>query len=245
MPSIKTFKIKDKNGEVYTFAGGGGDADNVAYEHANHDDWTSVKKALDGLIDKVEYVAPKVTSFTMTPATTEYEIGQSVTNLSFSWAYNKDITTQSLSDCVLADENERSASWSGTLTSNKTFTLSVSDGQNSATSSKTISFKHKFYYGVASLPDSFDSSFILSLANSKFATGYKGTYSLNAGDGQYAFFACPTSWNMPNSAKIGGFGTDLVDCGTVSFTNASGHTENFKVLRTSQANLGTISVLFE
>lgn len=246
MKTVKKLKIKDKNGDIYEFAGGGGasSADSVSYTNGAKPEWDSVEKALNGIIDKIDYVEPKITNFTMSPAASEYEIGQSVTNLSFSWAYNKEITTQSLSDCSLSGAAERSATWSGDLRSNKTFTLSAGDGQKTATASKTISFKHKFYYGVAQLGN-FDSAFILGLANKKFATNYRGTYSLNVGENEYAFFACPTSWNMPSSAKIGGFGTDLVECGTISFTNASGHTENFKLIRTNQANLGRVSVVFE
>ena len=242
---IKKLKLQI-GGDEYIFAGGDGasSAGAVSYENTGKPEWDSVEKALNGIIAKIDYVDPKITNFTMSPAASEYEIGQSVTNLSFSWAYNKDITTQSLSDISLSGATERSATWSGDLRSNKTFTLSAGDGQKTATASKTISFKHKFYYGVAQLGN-FDSAFILGLANKKFATSYRGTYSLNVGENEYAFFACPTSWNMPSSAKIGGFGTDLVECGTISFTNASGHTENFKLIRTSQANLGAISVVFE
>ena len=125
MKTVKKLKIKDKNGDIYEFAGGGGgSADSVSYTNGAKPEWDSVEKALNGIIDKIDYVDPKITNFTMSPAVAEYEIGQSVTNLSFSWAYNKDITTQSLSDCSLSSATERSATWSGDLRSNKTFTLS-------------------------------------------------------------------------------------------------------------------------
>lgn len=181
----------------------------------------------------------------MTPSTTEYEVGQSVTDIDFAWTYNKDVTSQSLTDVTLTDETDRSGSWSGNITTNKTFTLSCSDGQNTATSSKTISFKNKIYWGSAALFEEFASSFILGLSNKKFATTYKGTYEMTVGTNQYGFVACPASWNMPNSCKIGGFATDLVNVGTFSFTNASGGITNYKIVRTNVASLGSISMLFE
>lgn len=229
-------------GEV---GGGSATAPNVSYSNDSHKEWTSVQKALDGIIDKIEYIKPVITAFNMSPSTTDYEIGQSVNNLSFNWSYNKTIKTQSLTDATLADETIRTYNWSGNLTSNKTFTLSASDGENSVTANKSISFKHKIYVGAATLPDEFTSEFILNLEKKSFATTYRGTYNVNAGAGKYAFVACPASWNMPNNCKIGGFGTDLIDCGTIAFTNASGNTTNFKIVRTSQANLGSISMVFE
>lgn len=222
-----------------------GDAEGISYTNNEHTEIDNVKKALDKLFQKVYYVAPKINSFTMTPSTTEYEIGQSVTQLNFEWAYNKSVTTQSLSQCTLADENVRSAEWTGNLTANATFTLSCGDEESTATSSKTIYFKHKRYYGAAELPDTFDSDFILGLSNKEFATSYKGTYKINATEGKYGFVCVPKSWGIPLTAKIFGFGTDLVDCGTVQFTNASGNTTEFKIVRTSASGLGSFDMIFE
>lgn len=231
------------------FGGGSGadKAEDVGYTNDEHPTMTDVKKALDELIAKVYYVEPAVSSFTMTPAATQYEVGQSVASLDFAWTYNKDVVSQSLTDvpAAAADPKARAGSFSGPITSNKTFTLSCSDGTKSASASKTISFSHKIYWGVSDKTDAFDSAFILGLANKEFASGYKGKRSMNAGSGQYAFVACPASWGMPNSCKIGGFGTDLVDCGTISFTNASGGVEQYKIVRTSNAGLGAIEMLFE
>ena len=55
---------------------GGGDAKDIAYNNTDKPELTNVKLALDDLIAKVYYVEPQVTSFTMTPSTTDYEIGQ-------------------------------------------------------------------------------------------------------------------------------------------------------------------------
>lgn len=223
----------------------GGDASAVAYTNASFSSLDNVKKALDNILAKVYYVEPSVSSFTMTPSTTEYEIGSVVNEVSFEWAYNKDIVSQSLTDCTLADETVRTATYSTPISSNKTFTLTASDGTKSVTATKSISFKNKIYWGSAVNPDLFTSAFILALSGKKFATTYKGSYNVTVGSGEYAFVACPASWNMPNSCKIGGFGTDLVDCGNISFTNASGASSLYKIVRTTQAGLGAITMVFE
>lgn len=228
-----------------TFQEGSSTAENVSYENENYPLQTNVKKALDAIWAKLDYVKPEITSFTMDPATTEYEVGQEVTEIDFVWTYNKDVTSQSLTDVTLTDENDRSGKWTGSLKTTKTFTLSCGDGENSASATKTISFKNKIYWGSAAIPEEFNSAFILGLSKNQFATSYKGKYNVTVGSGEYAFVCCPASWNMPNICKIGGFGTDLVNVGEFSFTNASGGTSSYKIVRTTQAGLGAIEMLFE
>lgn len=223
----------------------GGDASTVSYTNAAHPSLNTVKKALDDCLEKLYYVDPEVSSFTMTPSTAEYEIGSTVTGIEFAWAYNKDMVSQSLTDCTLADETVRTATFEGTLSANKTFTLTASDGTKTVKASKSISFKNKIYWGSAAVPGAFDSAFILGLSDRKFATTYKGSYDVSVGAGEYAFVCCPASWNMPNSCKISGFGTDLVDCGNISFTNSSGASSLYKIVRTTQSGLGAITMLFD
>ena len=228
-----------------TFREGSSTAESVSYENENYPLQTNVKKALDAIWAKLDYVKPEITAFTMDPSTTEYEVGEEVTEIDFAWTYNKDVTSQSLTDVTLADEKDRSGKWTGSLKTTKTFTLSCGDGENSASATKTISFKNKIYWGSAAIPEEFNSAFILGLSKNQFATSYKGKYAVTVGSGEYAFVCCPASWNMPNSCKIGGFGTDLVNVGNFSFTNASGGVSSYKIVRTTQAGLGAIEMLFE
>ena len=200
----------------------------------------TVDDALNKLISKVYYVAPRITSFTMTPATTEYEIGQTVNSLTFNWAVNKDITTQSLTDCTVTVD-DRTATYDTPITSNKTFTLSIGDGENTATASKTISFKNKAYWG-SSTEGTYDSAFILGLSNSKFTTSKNGSYSMTIATGEYGFLALPTSFGTVSSCWIGGFEVTLDECGTIDFTNASGYTTEYKIYKTGQQGLGSISM---
>ena len=224
-----------------TPAGGAVSADDVSYTNAQIPSASNVESALDTIIGKVYYVEPKVDSFTMAPSTTDYEIGQSVSDIVFNWTYNKDVVSQTLTDCTLADATVRTATAAGPYTATKTFTLSASDGENTASASKTISFRHKVYWGSAASASTYDSAFILALSGKKFATNYKGTYSMNVAAGQYGFLAYPSSWGMVSTWWISGFEVETFDCGTVEFTNASGNTTTFRIVRTTQPGLGEIA----
>ena len=236
-----TYQYQTDSWVDITPAGGAVSADNVSYANAQIPSASNVESALDTIIGKVYYVEPKVNSFTIAPSTTDYEIGQSISDIVFNWTYNKDVVSQTLTDCTLADATVRTATAAGPYTATKTFTLSASDGEKTATASKTISFRHKVYWGSAAEAATYDSAFILALSGKKFATNYKGTYSMNVAAGQYGFLAYPSSWGMVNTWWIGGFETETFDCGTVEFTNASGNTTTFRIVRTTQPGLGEIA----
>ena len=223
----------------------GNEASEVSYTNSDFSTLDNVKKALDNLFSKVYYIEPKINSFTMTPSTTTYEIGSTVSELAFTWAYNKDIVSQSLTGCTLADETTRSATYSTAITSNKTFTLTASDGEKTVTSSKSISFQNKIYWGSASIPQDYNSAFILGLSNNKFATSYKGSYTITVGNGEYGFICCPKSWNIPSVCKIGGFSTELIKENSISFTNSSGGVRVYDIIRTNHSGLGEITMVFE
>ena len=156
----------------------GSTAEKVSYENDVYfTDVTNLKQAVDKILAKIYYEEPKITSFTMTPSTDVYEIGTVIpaNTLEFSWAVNKEIKSQALTDCTVAAD-DRSATYGAELKNTKTFVLTVSDGEKAATASKKISFLNKGYWGSAAIPDEYNSEFILGLGSSKFVTGKAGTY---------------------------------------------------------------------
>ena len=219
----------------------GGNAEVVTYENAEYPDLNNVDKALDKILAKIYYVEPKINSFTMTPSATEYEKGAVVSGLGFAWTVNKDIVSQSLTDCTI-ELDDRTATYGADLTSTKTFTLTISDGEKSATSSKTIKFLDKAYWGSAVEPTDYDSAFILALSNSKLASGKNGTYSMTVGSGEYGYLALPTSFGTVASVWIGGFETTLDNCGSIAHTNASGNTSSYTIYKTGRSGLGSINM---
>ena len=216
-------------------------ADNISYENSNYPSWTNVKKALDGIMAKIYYIKPEIISFTST-AQAVYEVGQKVSNIVFNWTTNKDVTTQTLTDCPLADANVRTATYTNDINSNKTFTLTIGDGQNTASKSVSIEFRNKIYYGSSAIPSNFNSAFILGLSNKQFATGKSGSFDITVDNNEYGFITFPSSFGTLSSVEIGGFHTDVISCGTISFTNASGGTTNYNIYRTGRHSLGAITM---
>ena len=216
-------------------------ADNITYKNSNYPSWTNVKKALDGIMAKIDYIKPEIISFTST-AQAVYEFGQKISNIVFNWTVNKYITTQSLTNYTLPDASVRTITYTNDITSSKTFTLTIGDGKNTASKSVSIEFKNKIYYGSSVIPSNFNSAFILGLSNKQFATSKSGSFDITVGSNEYGFIAFPSSFGTLSSVKIGGFDTDVISCGTISFTNASGGTTNYNIYRTGRHSLGAITM---
>ena len=221
----------------------GSTAEKVAYVNDEYPDLTNVDIAIDKILAKIYYEEPKITSFTMTPSTDVYEIGTVIPadTIEFSWAVNKEIKSQALTDCTIAAD-DRYAVYGAELSNTKTFVLTVSDGENAATASKKISFLNKGYWGSAAIPDEYNSEFVLGLSGSKFVTGKAGTYSMSVVAGEYGFLALPTSFGTVSSVWIGGFEVTVETAATISFTNASGKTSSYNIYKTGRSGLGSITM---
>lgn len=120
----------------------------MLYENTAIADVNNVKDTLDAIIAELYYVEPKITSFTCVPTGGIFEVGETIDEVVFTWAYNKNMTTQSLTGCTLTDETDRTATYSTPITTNKTFTLSASDGKKSVNSSKSFTFVYPTYVGI-------------------------------------------------------------------------------------------------
>ena len=216
-------------------------ADNINYQNSNYPLWTNVKKTLDGIIAKIDYIKPEITSFTST-AQAVYEVGQKISNIVFNWTTNKNVTTQTLTDCTI-NADSRTATYTNEISSNKTFTLTIGDGQNTASKSISIAFRNKIYYGSASIPSNFNSAFILGLSKKQFATSKSGSFSITVGSNEYGFIAFPSSFGTLTSVKIGGFDTDVTSCGNISFTNSSNGVATYSIYRTGRHSLGAITMV--
>ena len=237
LPKINNITLKGNN----SFSDLGIIPENLTYSNISQPNIDNVKEALDNLISKVYYVAPSITSFTCSPSTTQYEIGTEINGVDFAWSVNKEITSQSLTNCDIGLE-DRTASYDTPFSNNKSFTLTISDGVNNASSTKSFTFLPKVYYGAAEDVESYDSEFIVGLGGS-LKSGKSGTYNLTIGSNKYGFIAVPTSYGKISVVKIGGFDTEMIDCGTISVTNSSGYTQNYYLSKTPQPNLGTISMI--
>lgn len=216
-----------------------GYATDVKYKNDDFPDLTNVNLAIDNILAKIYYVNPSC-SLSVSPTGGTFEMGTTITApIEFTWTVNKEITSQTLTDCTIELE-DRTATYDTDITSDKTFTLSISDGQNSATSSVSYKFLNNVFWGSAPTVDEYDSTFISVLSNKKLTNSLKGTYSFNVEAGEYGFWAVPSNMTI-STVWIGGFEVTVEDLGTVSYTNAQGYTRDYKLYKTGQSGLGSIS----
>ena len=221
-------------------AASGDSAENIAYVNADYSQYSNVDLALDALFAKVYYVAPTC-SLSASHAGGTFELGTNITApITFTWTTNKDITTQTLTNCTLADETVRTATYDTDISSDKSFTLTVSDSENSASSTVSYKFLNKIHFGCSVEPTTYDSNFILGLANGKLTSSNKATYSFNCESGEYAYFATVASMKV-TSAWVNGFQADLEEVASVNHTNASGYTTSYVITRFRNASLGSFS----
>ena len=221
-------------------SGNSGTAEDTAYTNESFPQYDNVDLALDALFNKVYYVKPTC-SLSATPSGGTFEMGTTISApITFTWTTNKDITSQTLTGCTLANASVRTATYNTNVTSDKSFTLSVSDGENSASSSVSYKFLNNIFWGSASTAETYDSAFISALSNKKLASVIKGTYSFNIASGEYGFWAVPSNMTI-SSVWIGGFEVTVDDLGTVSYTNAQGYTRDYKLYKTGKSGLGAIS----
>ena len=214
-------------------------ADSVIYDNPNFVQYDTVDTALDALFAKVYYVKPTC-SLSADKRGGTFEMGTVISApITFTWTTNKDITSQTLTGCTLADASVRTAIYNTNVMADKTFTLSVSDGENSASSSVSYKFLNNVFWGSAST-GIYNSAFINALSNKKLASAVKGTYSFNIASGEYGFWAVPSNMTI-SSVWIGGFEVTVDDLGIVSYTNAQGYTRDYRIYKTGKSGLGSIS----
>ena len=237
--------LKIHNGTNWIAVSGSGSetgvstADSVTYDNPNFVQYDTVDTALDALFAKVYYVKPTC-SLSADKKGGTFEMGTIISApITFTWTTNKNITSQTLTGCTLADASVRTATYNTNVASNKTFTLSVSDGENSASSSVSYSFLNNVFWGSAST-GIYNSAFINALSNKKLTSAIKGTYSFNIASGEYGFWAVPSNMII-SSVWIGGFEVTVDDLGIVSYTNAQGYTRDYRIYKTGKSGLGAIS----
>ena len=177
-------------------AGGASTADAVEYVNDTISS-TNVEEALNKLISDYYYVKPSINSFTATPNGGIFEVGHVVSApITFNWNYNKEITTQTLTDCPLADETVRTATYDTDITTNKTFTLAANDGTNNVSKSISYTFVSPYYTGVSST-DTLTETDITALTK-KVET--KSNKTINYTTKQsYMVFAYPVSYGAISS----------------------------------------------
>lgn len=204
-----------------------------------------LKKCLKAVED-LTYVKIAFSSASINKATNE--IGSTVTDVTANWKLNK--TPKTLKIQFGSEPQETlgntvtTKSYTGkSVKTNTNIVITATDDRNAtATKSLTIAFQPKVYWGVSDNKSNYSSADILGLSNSALATSRQRTISVNATAGKHIIYAIPSNFGTP-VFNVGGFDGGFVKVGTVSHTNASGHTQNYDVWKSVNAGLGSVNVL--
>lgn len=191
-----------------------------------------------------------VTSFSVGSGT--LEVGATLTNPTFTAAYNRTPTSATLSDNqgtpsknVISTPTAFSLTATYTKTSNNdsvSFTLSAADGAETSSKGTSVAWRPKVYYGAGAAGLNTETG-IKGLPSSSLAGSRSTTITATAGVGQYIYYAFPVSYGTP-SFSVGGFegGFELA-ANNVNVTNSFNVTQAYQVWKSVQPNLGTTTVI--
>lgn len=197
--------------------------------------------ALNELNRDLQYIPIEILAFSNNIGVAEK--GSTLNELTLKWQLNKDPETILMNGQVRADlKTLRSLTLKDmALTADKTFMLQVTD-EKRKTAQKNISvvFQNGVYYGVSEIPEEVNNTFILSLSRSLQGSRTK-TFSTTSTEDQYIWYAFPSRYGTP-VFSVGGFDGGFTKAASISFTNASGYTEEYAVYRSDNSNLGTKTI---
>jgi hypothetical protein len=122
--STKQNKLEGTNNQIVSFDKEGNvvvkdfseNAEKITYSNDKYNQFTNVNSVLDNLLEKVYYVKPVCTLISNKAGGT-YEMGAVITApIIFNWSVNKEIVTQTLTDCFLGSVTVREAIYDKNIT---------------------------------------------------------------------------------------------------------------------------------
>lgn len=209
-----------------------------------HEEMDGNLKSLDAAIDaviasitEINFVPADIASYLIDGASSvTQETGSSKSSVALTWTLTGSApTTQSISNGVGAVAvGTLNRTVTGPFTANQTWVLTVTDNSPggasfSDTATVSLNFRQKRYWGV-STSTSLNSAGILALSN-EFATSKAKSITYNATGGRYIYYAYPASFGAIASVLVNGLAFSDFTETLVNFTNASGFTESYRVLR--------------
>ena len=205
----------------------------------------SLLREVNGRVDSVEERLQEIDNLlnpfeiSLSVNQTIAEMGSTINQLNFTWAYNKNIILQRFNGETL--ENDlRSTVYNSPLASNKTFTLSATSISNETKSkSVSVSFLNGVYYGASSTED-YDNQFILSLTKT-LSNSRSRTITVKAGAEDYIYYCTPVRLG-DCTFTVGGFTGGFSKVKTINFTNAHGYTESYNIWKSDNKGLGETKI---
>jgi hypothetical protein len=159
---------------------------------------------------------------------------------SASWSSPVTLTTPFTSASSTENTN-----YPATKDSTITFSLSATKGATTVTDTEVVTFRNLVRWGISSEASGWDSTDINALSGSTLSNSPSQSQTVNASSGEYLIFAYPSSYSNINAT---GFIFNSVTCpfesaATVSVTNSANFMENYKVYRSTNANLGNSTLV--
>lgn len=193
-------------------------------------------------IADIQYIPVEILSFINNISIAE--LGSSVNEVTLTWKLNKIPKSATLNNISISGELKADQSVTirdAALTTDSIFTLAVTDEKNKTVQKKSsIVFYNGIYYGCAIIPTKLDSVFVRGL-NKSLQKDQVKTFTVNSGVNQYVWYAFPSRYGTP-VFNVGGFDGGFTKAASISFTNASGYTEEYAVYRSDNSNLGTKTI---
>lgn len=186
------------------------------------------------------YKPMAITTFSVAPNLVE--IGTSVASVNLNWALNKTATNITLTNYTGTPltPSDTTAIANGPFTADRSWTLTATDGTansgNTASSTVSLQFRNKRYWGVS--PNTTLTGPEIIALSSEFATSRIKDVTYNATGGRYVYYAYPASFGNLNAVKVGGLAFSDYTTTVVSFTNASGFTSSYNLIRINNIQTG-------
>jgi len=192
-------------------------------------------------IEDLSYKKINIDSFSCSPSSAEN--GQTINTLTLTWKTNVTPASLTLNGSAIP-VTQTTTKITDIITKNTSYTLVATDKKNASHSrSAGITFYNGVYYGTYTKETDFTN--LAAIMKTKFTKNLRSNKSLsftvNAGDNQYIYFACPTSFGTP-TFYVGGFEGGFDKIGTFDFKNSYDYTLSYDIYISTNASLGSTTV---
>ena len=185
------------------------------------------------------YSAPTISGFVNDQNVVEIGSTVSVTVLG-TWALGGGaITNQSINQGIGSlNTTNRQYIHVGNYTTNRTYTLTVTDGTTTNTASTSVAFENKRYWGVSATTPLADGD-VIALGG-ELASSYGKTFTVSP-SAQYVYYCFPDAWG--SASFFDPFqDTAYTLVATRDFVNASGNHTTYKIYRSGTVLTGTYTI---
>jgi hypothetical protein len=126
--------------------------------------------------------------------------------------------------------------------SSVSFTLHAQAGAETSTLTDSVAFYNRRHWGISTDVSGLNSADIGAMASNELSNSKAKTFTVTAGAGEYIWYCYPSRLGTV-TFTVGGFEGGFEAPETVSRVNDLGYTEDFYCYRSTNANLGTTTVV--